>query len=319
MKSSRALTWIVLVSSMTAGGLCHAGDPPLWDAARQPRLVRDVRALREAERAFLQARVVGGPGALLLMQEAERILERADAASSPDPRARFFYGRLLGHAGKDERAAKTLRDAIALAPNHPSVGEAMFALAVSLARLGRTQEEIAAYDAWLKREPSREQRAIGLSNQAEAFMVAGRLEDAVRAYRLAVDLAHDNALAHWGLAVALDRSGDPAGAIHEAGVALTYDPDAKELNGPNVFFVPPRDRFWYRALGAMARANSASDVGMRALWWDRATLLWQQYLDASPIDDRWVPIARIRHAFCEQATRDAQLRARSRRAPSVRP
>jgi tetratricopeptide (TPR) repeat protein len=319
VKLSRALTWIVLVAAMTAGGLCDAGDPPLWDAARQPRLVRDVRALREAERAFLHARVVGGPGALLLMQEAERILERVDAASSPDPRVRFFYGRLLGHAGKDERAVKTLRDAIALAPNHPSVGEAMFALAVSLARLGRPQEEIAAYDAWLKREPSREHRAIGLSNQAEAFMVAGRLDDAVHAYRLAVDLAQDNALAHWGLAVALDRSGDPAGAIHEASVALTFDPDAKELNGPNVFFVPPRDRFWYRALGAMARANSVSDAGMRALWWDRATLLWQQYLDASPIDDRWVPIARIRHAFCEQATRAAQVRARIRRAPSVRP
>lgn len=316
MGLSRALAWIVLASVTAAGGISHAGDPPLWDAARQPRLARDVRALREAEQAFLRARVVGGPGAQLLLQEAERILERVDAGSSPDPRVRFFYGRLLARAGKDERAINTLRDAIALAPNHPSVGEAMFSLAVSLARLGRTEEEIAVYDAWLKREPSREHRAIGLSNQAEAFMVAGRLDAAVHAYRLAVELAHDNALAHWGLAVALDRTGDPAGAIHEAGVALTYDPDAKELNGPNVFFVPPRDRFWYRALGAMARATAATDPGMRALWWDRATLLWQQYLDASPVDDRWVPIARVRHAFCEQATRDAQVRARARRAPA---
>ena len=130
---------------------------------------------------------------------------------------------------------------------------------------------------------------------------------------------HDNALAHWGLAVALDRSGDHSGAIRAATTALTYDPNAKELNGPSVFFVPDYDRFWYRALGAMARATAANEPELRALWWDRATLLWQQYLDAASVDNRWVPIARLRHAFCEQATREARVRARSRKRTRITP
>lgn len=288
---------------------CLAGDPPLWDVAREPRLATDIRALRDAESAFLQARLEGGPRADLLVREAVLALERVDASSSPDPRVRFFYGRLLSRTGQDARAVDVLRDAIAFAPRHPSVAEAMFARAVSLARLGRTGEEVAMYEAWLALEPSAEHRSIGLSNQAEGYMLVGRMEEAVYTYGRAIQLVHDNALAHWGLAVALDRFGDHPGAIREATTALTYDPGAKELNGPNVFFVPEYDRFWYRALGAMARASSTDDPQLSALWWDRATLLWQQFLDAAAVDNRWLPIARLRHAYCEQATKAAKARA----------
>jgi len=267
--------------------------------------------MREAESVLLETHLRGGPRARLMLMEALRTLERIDAPASPDPRVRFLHGRLLQRVGRDVDAVEALRAAIAFAPSHPSVSEAWFSLAVSFARLGRTEEEIRAYDEWLAREPSAKDRAVGYSNQAEGYMAAGKLHEAVRGYRRAVDLAHDNALAHWGLAVALDRSGNPAGALREAAAALTYDPDAKQLGSPNVFFVPARDRFWYRALGAMARAQSAPDDALRSLWWERATLLWQQYLDAAPVDDRWAPIARIRHAFCERATREARSRARS--------
>ncbi|MFW5741512.1 MAG: tetratricopeptide repeat protein [Myxococcota bacterium] len=313
LRSTSAVAFFTL--AMLGPASSRGADPPLWDAARVPRLHRDVGALRDAEWLLLQARASPDARTTLLLREAVRILERVDAVSSPDPRVRFFYGRMLGRVGRDALAVKVLREAIAFAPAHPSANEARFSLAVSLARLGRTQEEIRAYEAWLEREPSTKHRSIGLSNLAEGFMASGRIDEAVRGYRQAIDLAHDNALAHWGLAVALDRSGDPAGAIHEAGVALTYDPDAKELNSENVFFVPARERFWYRALGAMARANSTHDVALRALWWDRAALLWRQYIDAAPVDDRWVPIARLRLAYCERKTQESRARSRSRRTP----
>jgi tetratricopeptide (TPR) repeat protein len=292
--------------------VCEAADPSLWDVAREPRLARDIAALRDAERAFLQARSMAGPSATALLHETVRILERVDAASSPDVRVRFFFGRSLSRIDQDERAVTVLREAIVLAPNHPSVGEARFVLAVALARLGRTHEEIRTYQDWLEHEPSREQRTIGLSNLAEGLMAAGRIEEAVRSYREAIDLAHDNALAHWGLAVALDRSGDPAGAMYEAGIALTYDPDAAELDSPNVFFIPAHDRFWYHALGAMSRARSATSPALQASWWERGALYWQQYLDAAPIDDRWIAVARLRQAYCQKESVKVRPRARGR-------
>lgn len=293
--------------------LCHAADPSLWDAARDPRLARDIAALRDAERSFLQARSLADPSSMALLHETVRILERVDAANSPDARVRFFFGRSLSRIDQDERAVQVLKDAIDFAPHHPSAGEALFVLAVAYARLGRNHEEILTYRAWLEREPSREQRTIGLSNLAEGLMAAGRIDEAVRAYRESLDLAHDNALAHWGLAVALDRSGDPAGAINEASIALTYDPDAAELDSPNVFFIPAHDQFWYHALGAMARAKSATASALQASWWARAALFWQQYLEAAPIDDPWIAVARLRQTYCEKQSAKARPRGTSGR------
>ncbi len=286
---------IVLSCSVSRGG-----EPCLWEAAREPRRSLDVTALRAAEAAYLQAGTSNDPRARRLVLYAVRTLERADAASSPDPRVRFFFGRMLSRVDQDERAVEVLLDAIAFAPHHPSVNEALFALAVCLARLGRSEQEILAYGQWLDREWSREHRAIGLSNLAEAFMAAGRIDEAVRSYRDATVHAHDNALAHWGLAVALDRSGDPAGALEAARAALTYDPDAAQIDSPDVFFVPAHDRFWYHAVGSMARAATLQDIALQRAHWQRAALYWQQYLDVAPLDDRWVPIARLRRSHCEQ-------------------
>ncbi len=302
--SARALLAIVLSCSFAGGG-----EPCLWDAAREPRRSLDLAALRTAEAAYLQAGTGNDPRARRLLAHAVRTLERANAAHSPDPRVRFFFGRMLGRVDQDERAVQVLTEAISFAPHHPSVNEALFALAVSLARLGRGEQEILAYGRWLDRESSREHRAVGLSNLAEALMAAGRIDEAVRSYRDATAHAHDNALAHWGLAVALDRSGDPTGAIEAARSALTYDPDAAQIDNPNVFFVPAHDRFWYLAVGSMARATAVQDIALQTAHWHRAALYWQQYLDAAPLEDPWVPIARLRRDHCDQRA-DALQRTR---------
>jgi tetratricopeptide (TPR) repeat protein len=300
-----------LLAIVLSCSLSRGGEPCLWEAAREPRRSLDVAALRAAEAAYLQAGTSNDPRARRLLQHAVRTLDRADAASSPDPRVRFFFGRMLSRVDQDERAVEVLLDAIAFAPHHPSVNEALFALAVSLARLGRSEQEILAYGQWLDREWSREHRAIGLSNLAEAFMAAGRMDEAVRSYRDATAHAHDNALAYWGLAVALDRSGDTVGAIEAARTAMTYDPHAAQIDSPNVFFVPAHDRFWYHAVGSMARAATVQDIALQRAHWQRAALFWQQYLDVAPLDDRWVPIARLRRIHCEQRA-DALGRSRPR-------
>lgn len=283
-------------------------EPTIWDLAANPRLERDIDALRRAESLLINASAAGEQRTNSPYSEALRILESVGASASPDPRVRFFHARMLSRAGHDQQAVEALRRAIAFAPHHPSVNEAYFALAVSLAKLRRTDEELAVYERWLQLESDREHRAVGLSNQAEAFMVAGRIEEAIAAYRKAIDLAHDNALAHWGLAVALDRAGDPAGSLHQTHIALTYDPDANQLASPAVFFIPAYDVFWYQALGSMARAMHADESALQALWWDRAASLWQRYMDTAAIDDRWRPIARIRFLYCEKSAREAKAR-----------
>jgi tetratricopeptide (TPR) repeat protein len=298
----------VLILAILSPNLGHSADPSLWDAARKPRLARDIAALRNAERAFVQTRSASEKEKLALLHEALRILERADAKNSPDPRVRFLHGRLLSQLDQDEQAIAALRNAIAFAPNHPSVGDALFSLAIALAKQGHSQEEIQVYETWLRIESSSDQRAIGQSNLGESLMAAGRLEEAIQAYQKSIANAPHNALAHWGLAVALDRSGDIDAALQSANTALFYDPDSSLLDGPNVFFSPAYDRYWYHALGAMTRARRLANT--QALWWDRAISMWQKYLEIAATEDRWLDMARARLAHCEKERSKTPLRKR---------
>ncbi len=296
------LCHVALLASMVAyGDIAAAGEFSVWDRAANPRLARDSAVLRDVQQLFFLARDVSKHRTKHLLDRALNMLGDIDAQSSPDPRLRFYFGRLLSRQGRDKEAVASLRKAIVFAPHHPSVGEAYFSLAISLARLGQSHEEIVVYERWLALQPDPEQRAIGLSNQAESYMAAGHVDKAVQTYREAIRLAHDNALAHWGLAVALDRSGNHSGALQQTAIALTYDPNAETLTSPAVFFIPAYDRFWYQALGASVRAKKAQTNDLKTLWWDRATLLWKHFLDSCPVNNRWRPIAELRYQVSAQA------------------
>src|SRR5690606_13296059 len=104
--------------------------------------------------------------------------------------------------------------------------DALRALAICYARLGRHDEEIAAYAEALVIEPHADVRAVLLANRAEAFMVRGDILSAVRGYRQSLQEAPGSDAAPttlWGLAVALDRSGDFSGALERIALARTYD------------------------------------------------------------------------------------------------
>ena len=301
-----------------------AGSPDIWELAATPRLARDMAAYRDAQQLFIDAHRAapdfGGRRQLMLL--AIRLLDRTDAAHSPEPRVRILYGRILARAAQDlpaeverdflERAAAVLQEAIAEWPEHPEAMDARFALAVTYAKLGRPADEIAIYEQILQREPSRSERALTLMNQAEAYMVMGELDRAVQGYRNALTMLPDQALAHWGLAVALDRNGDPAGAVAEAAAALQFDPSAEALHNENVFFVPDYDRYWYDALGAMARATREKEPSLAALWWRDAAALWQSFVDAAK-GERWTEAARARRKLCEAKAKEAE--AHSLRRP----
>ncbi|MBI5534940.1 MAG: tetratricopeptide repeat protein [Deltaproteobacteria bacterium] len=319
--------WVAValsIATCTFAAPVRAGSPDIWDIAVAPRLARDMAAFRDAQRALIDAHR-GGPdygSRRRLLLNAMHLLERADAVHSPDPRPRFLYGRVLARLAHEERpeqqrvylehAVQVLEEAIAVTPEHPDAIDARFALAVAYAKLGQPRKEIEVYNAILPLETSRTERALIVMNQAEAHMVLGDLDRAVQGYRASLAITPDHALAHWGLAVALDRSGDPNGAVAQAWSALQYDPNAETLHDDNVFFVPEYDRFWYDALGTMARASHDPEPALASLWWRDAAGYWKRYIEAASAEDRWVAAARSRLKLCERKQRDSDARALKR-------
>jgi len=300
-----------------------SADTDIWDRAAVPRLARDLAAYRDAERLFIASLRPGfDQDRRQLLAMAARTLERADSANSPDIRPRTLYGRVLARiahlspADQEReilgRATRVLEQAIALSPDDPIAIEARFTLAVAWARLGQSRKEIAVYDELLQRESSRQERAVILMNQAEAFMVLGDLDRSVAGYRASVRIAGDQPLAWWGLAVALDRSGDNPGGVAAAANALTFDPEASALHDPNVFFMPSYDRFWYDALGAMARARQEKDPDLARLWWKAAAAFWGRYVEQASDDDRWAGAAASRRKLCERYAKEPPTSARRR-------
>jgi tetratricopeptide (TPR) repeat protein len=149
-------------------------------------------------------------------------------------------------------------------------------------------------------------------NLAEAAMLTGDVESALEHYRAALATSDDpitRALAQWGLALALERSGAHTEALQAATLALRADPVAalgqrpdfarlSQQRGPFavlylpfVFFEPPSERHAYEALGheALARADGAT-VDAEQL--REAVQAWRLFLAAGGNASRYAPIAR---------------------------
>jgi hypothetical protein len=139
----------------------------------------------------------------------------------------------------------------------------------------------------------------------------------------------DEALATWGLAVALDRSGDPMGGAAAARQATQIDQRIR-LYGPpgtpdhgwrfigdteRVFFVPAYERYWYLALGYTEDAKQAPDARRASRDWATTEYLWGKYVSQAASDDRWLPLAKahLDRAHAERVS--AEARAKTQRLP----
>ena len=130
-------------------------------------------------------------------------------------------------------------------------------------------------------------------NRGESSMVTGRLAEAIADYRSAVRDAGSpdtQALALWGLGVALERSGDlPSAldAVEKAAVIrlpIAGVPNATALDLPSVFFVPAYDVYYYKALGAMASARAAERPDEKKIDLEAAIFEWDRYLEQAEPD-----------------------------------
>lgn len=289
--------------------------PNLWDGARDPSRVETYRLHVEVQRRLSQLGDVGVAQRYVL----RTILENADAEHSPDVRLRFDLGRVYLALGNDDpdnyaRAARVLRDVLRAAPDHPMAEDGFLNLAFACGHTGDHACERDAYVQVLRRSTEDVLRATPTLNLAETSMHLGNLRDAAEGYREALRIAGrvpalgDTApLAVWGLAVALDRSGDRLAAENEARLAIQLErsmgmngPVSQILHSTSVFFVPAYEIHWYDALSARVLAKDAKKPSEAAYYWtvaERALTSYVRQAEAeSATSDRWLEIAKARLA-----------------------
>lgn len=303
-----------------------------WAIAAEPRVRGEADAARAAEASVMRYRatrrgaMAGGGDVLdsgrmlgeLHLRDALELLEGAAATTSSDAALRLRVGEVLDELERCPDAIAVLEGVARSRASAPYRLEAWKRLAVCYAKLSRPRDEIPAYGQALALEPDAAERAVLLANRAEAFMVAGQLDDATRGYRDALTVVgtlttfevplHAPTI-YWGLAVALDRSGDLEGAFAAIRMARVYDPNDRRLHGPGWFFVPEYDEAWYAALGAWFGARSAASPEERADAYASALLAWERYVARAPASDLWVNIAHARRGACAREQRAASLRA----------
>jgi hypothetical protein len=354
---SLPLLWIVPLC--LAGGGAAADTPPSrWERAADPA---------KAEAWDLHVNVsevmaVAGPSLTKDESERKRLLERvrdalegAHAATSPELALRFDLGEIYERIEHFGRAIEVLEPALALAADDdPRAERAWNALATAYAKTDDSRKEIHAYDRLLALTVNAGERARILANRAEAEMRLAHLDLAVEGYKDALAVSEsatgspnlfvDGVLAHWGLTVALDRSGDVSGSAREA--TLTVGQNGLDIiQQPYVFFVPDYELFYYIGLGRMALAKQAGNARQVAVLWGATEGAWTSYVAgaekaqgdcetrvaclstpgseceqrrklACPAD-RWLPLAKAHLARAQKERAQAEKRAGVRISPRV--
>jgi tetratricopeptide (TPR) repeat protein len=219
-----------------------------------------------------------------------------------------------------------LERAVRDAPNSPLAAQGFANLAIAAAKLGDREAEHAAYLRALERTWEPDARASLLSNLAESDMARGDLSRAVREYRQALISAQPDLVAgaYYGLAVALDRSGDLPAALSAAKRAISIQlpmsafPSSSVLDLPNVFFTPSYEIHYYKALGAMAAAELAKDdVGRRDALADAAEH-WSSYLVRAEVEQaRWAPRAQLHKRSVERRLAQVAAKLPKKTAPAL--
>jgi tetratricopeptide (TPR) repeat protein len=332
-------TALAVVLAGVAGGVARAETPPsVWDVARDPA-ARDRWALHMRVERLMHPPV--GEGALRLddelrLEAARAMLEEADAAHSPDVRLRFDLGVAYSALGSlqrrndmQQKVVEVLAPALASADalQDAAATGALEALVYAYAKLDRPREELETWRRYIPRLVDDRVRATAMMNMGEAEMRLGRVDDALGTFREVVRVCGElpntpgvgstYVLALWDVAVALDRSGDPRGALETAAKASHVDLGGRTgayliSKDPDVFFVPDWERLWYLALGAASEAREADDVRDAAVLWAAAERSWGQYVAraaAAGGHDPWIAIARVRLDHARTQRLGAEQRA----------
>lgn len=300
-----------------------------WDEAKNPKLARAEHILHAVERMLLKADEAARLGQFMPDMQADfnrsalAMLELAGGSELPDVRLKFLLGDLLVNSGigRYDEAVRLLHRALREAPHHPLAGQAWFDIAIAEAKLHKPKLEIDAYDHALRLTWRHRTRAIIYMNRGESRMVQGHLEPALADYRRAIELARDPsalALAYYGLGITLERNGDLPSALdamHKANAIHVPTYTGNALDSSNVFFVPPYDLYYYKALAMMAAARDARAPAKKVDRLERAIAYWKDYLvRAEPDHQPWVQHGKLLLDSCRRKLAKATVElARSRK------
>jgi len=170
--------------------------------------------------------------------------EAAERALEIDPDYAPAYTSLAAvsvyHDGDLASAARYQQRALELAPTDPDILSAAGTLAQNL---GRLDESIALREYAVARDPVGPTLHANLGN---AYVWAGRWDDAIREYRASLDLAPGRIGANFGIAQALLGKGEPEAALD----AIRQEPEA---GGWGVIGLP----MVYHDMGREAESDAA--------------------------------------------------------------
>lgn len=155
--------------------------------------------------------------------QAETYLQEAVKLDPNFFNSRYNLGMVQVFLKKWQPAKENLEKAIALGAPQPEVH---FELAKALRGMGDSasaMEQIKLYQQLKKADDDATQAAVS-SGQGDRDMDAGKLDEAIRQYREAVQAQPQSANYRYKLAVALHRKGDVAGEREQLEEAIKIDP-----------------------------------------------------------------------------------------------
>jgi tetratricopeptide (TPR) repeat protein len=312
-----ALAFLIGASATLTG--TAAAQPSLWQRAEDPRRIRVERLLRRVSR-FVDwvAEADADPdmkhdfwlGALVT-------LEQSGAHAFDDPRVRLLLAQVLLGAdlGREEEAAalaqRVLGDVPADAAWLQAEARLVLVHAIQDPELVVPEIDRALPLIWDSRT-----RSDLFRRRADARMARHDVRGALSDYRAALradDSSRRNALARFGLGLALERSGNLPAAFAELRLARLAAPrvfgvELGVLALPGVFAFRPQDVRYVAALAEQSLLGSAVDLDTEAASCERSMAAWREYVAESLVEDPWLDRAR-RH-LSDVSARCEQLRAR---------
>jgi tetratricopeptide (TPR) repeat protein len=296
-------------------------DPTLWQRVTQPEARNQARARLRAEQLFDQSSQASSDDVELLRQLSlgSAALLSLSGGTQRDPWQQVLLGRVLldAQAGREREAIALISRGVVGLPDSDFKRASLFDLGIGSLVVGDLEGAERAFTAALALAWDPDYRARLHRNRSKVRMLSGKLAGAVADARVAVRLARGTellALSHFGLGVALERSGDYPEGMQEiargVAVRLPVPPYQSEsvLELPTLRWVPEYDVHYYRALAAMTEATAAgADEDSIVTSYEAALVDWEQYLlAAEALKDRFAVNAR-RH---QQRCLDALVRLR---------
>jgi tetratricopeptide (TPR) repeat protein len=307
----KRLAWLTLGALLCATRA--EADPTLWQRVTQPGARNEARARLRAEQLFDQASEASADDLELLheLSLGGAALLSLSGGAKRDPWQQVLLGRVLldAQAGREREAIALISRGVVGLPDSDFKRASLFDLGIGSLVLGDMERAERAFTAALALAWDPDYRARLHRNRSKARMLSGKLSAAVADARVAVRLARGTelvALSHFGLGVALERSGDYPEGIQEiargVAVRLPVPPYQSEsvLELPTLRWVPEYDVHYYRALAAMSEATTADfDEDSVAASYEAALVDWEQYLlAAEALKDRFAVNARRHQQRC---------------------